>query len=586
MAKGFLEGGFLEQGFLSGGNLTRFRICQAFGFVGGRIIGAPYEFSATTLGIGEYVTGAVGWRVLFYDKSDKTQKIGELSSDIGEGRVTRIKFTLAETGCGSFRIDLAVDPLSLPFTVEYNQGIEICLYHDITPWYAGYITQMPVKGTTRRPWTIGGSGYFNQLEDCLIKKNYTNTEISDIVRDLVDTTIEEKTDIMFADHKVIKTSYKVKDIRFKYPSAKKAINQLAELAQDFIFGVDHERELFFRGRSSEVNAAAILFVGKNIQNFPIDETTDDLANRIIVRAGKIADTPKTPIRAIVDDGTSQLQYGLREKVMTADFIRDDDDAKKWGRFHLNDLKSPKKKAKIPWVDIGSLGRIDAYGKARIITREYHDPVETEEQVEGFGQDPVTWLADPSATRTCDTSVYQEGGASYKFDWSTVETSYFRMYRVYPQPKDWTLFKYVRFWIKPHFPPATTFKFEFGEAAHGEQSFNFSATMLQWNEIQIDISSVASSSRESVKYVRISWEGDSDWHDGTCWLDDLRGIWYVTNPVIFELAIKKASYSVGTDGIACSLQLGTPDPTMDEIIKKILWKIDKHAMMQDQVISQI
>jgi len=57
-------------------------------------------------------------------------------------------------------------------------------------------------------------------------------------------------------------------------------------------------------------------------------------------------------------------------------------------------------------------------------------------------------------------------------------------------------------------------------------------------------------------------------------------------VIYELAILKAAYSIGADGIGCSLQLGMPDPTMDEIIKKILWKIDKRAMIQDQVISQM
>lgn len=340
-------------------------LTQINGFIGGRIVAGTWVFNVDII---PYAVGAVGWKIFFYDKSDKTQKVGELSSDIGAGVVGSIKFDLVDTGCGDFEIVLAVDPAELSFTVEYNQGIEIYLYHDSNPWYSGYINRMPVSGSLKRPWVIKGAGYFNQLETCIVEQDFTSQEISDIVRDLMTGFVEAKTDIIYADYKIMETDYTVADIRFYHERAKKAIQQLRDLAQNYVFGVDEERELFFNGTDPTVNPAAIFSVGKHIDTISIDEDSDEVINRVYVKAGNLGGTPKTNIRAVCSDYNSQVIYGIREKVMTAPAIRNDTDAERWGNWQISDLRRPKKKAKIKWADC-SQGLIKAEGKARIFDKD-------------------------------------------------------------------------------------------------------------------------------------------------------------------------------------------------------------------------
>lgn len=362
---GFLAGGFLAGGFLSGESgktLICHRICQLNGFIGGRILGEPRHFCVEII---QYATGAEGWKIVFYDKDDKTLKLGELSSDIGNAAVNSLTFDWAKTGCGDFDLSFGVDPATLSFTIEYNQGIEIYLYHDSNPWYAGYITEMPVSGSTARPWRIKGAGYFNQLETCVVDQNFTTQEVSDIVRDLMTEFIEDKTDIIYADHKISETEYTAADIRFDHVSAKKAVSQLKDLAQSFVVGVDENRELFFWGTSHLVNPRALYTAGKNIDGFDPKEDAEKVINRVYVKAGLLDGAPKSNIQATVTDFNSQILYGLREKVMTAPTIRDADDAERWGRWQLEDNKYPKKKAKIKWADC-STGLLKPEGKARIL----------------------------------------------------------------------------------------------------------------------------------------------------------------------------------------------------------------------------
>ena len=92
------------------------------GYVGGRIINEPWRFVATIL---SYTLTDAAWKIIIYD-TDKTVKIGELSSDIGDKVVLSFEFNLVETGCGDFEINLGVDPAAdLPFTMAYNQGMEV-----------------------------------------------------------------------------------------------------------------------------------------------------------------------------------------------------------------------------------------------------------------------------------------------------------------------------------------------------------------------------------------------------------------------------------------------------------------------------
>jgi hypothetical protein len=185
-------------------------------------------------------------------------------------------------------------------------------------------------------------------------------EISEIVHDLATQFIEAKTDVVYDPTKIIPTGFTITDINFDKVTAKKALTDLAEIAQDYVTGVDAARALFFKPVDTDVKIWR--HVGKHLSGFEPKEDISKIVNRIYVRAGKI--TSKSNYAATVEDTTSQSSYGLREAVMTVPTSLDSADATRWGNYQLSKLKDPVKTAKVKNVDLDNT-RIEAAGKASI-----------------------------------------------------------------------------------------------------------------------------------------------------------------------------------------------------------------------------
>jgi hypothetical protein len=227
--------------------------------------------------------------------------------------------------------------------------------------------ELPIEGTTEVEYGYAGFGFYYQLETCIIDKKYTATEISAIIKDIIQTFVEPKTDIVYDATKIENTGYTVNEIEFNKVTAKKALDDLAEMAQDFVMGVEEDRKFFFRAIDTAVNYDAIKVIGKHFSRYVLEKDTSGILNRIYILAGKIT-SGSNYICMVEDAAGSQAAYGIREGTLTIPSSLNIDDAERWGLYQLSRLKDPIEKAKVEDVDL-CMNIIKAKGKARIFGRE-------------------------------------------------------------------------------------------------------------------------------------------------------------------------------------------------------------------------
>jgi len=308
-----------------------------------------------------------GVKLKIYDRDGiKLQEIGD---DIQNNILGKVRFELIERGCGAFSFELKGLP---SIDIEFTHRVDIHLFGDVNPWFSGEVFKLPETGTTERPYKYSGFGYAYQLDTTRINQAYNSTafpassdrEIGKIVKHLMTNFIEPNSDIVYNEFKIESPGFEVTDINFDRISAKQALEKLKDIAQNFIYGVDEKRELFFKAVDSEVNQDAIRFVGKHINSFkPKQPDSSAVVNVIDIVSGLI--TSGSNYIATVEDTDSQDTYGKRWAKLSIPEALNINDAERWGNYRLSQLKNPKKSAKLKNVDIIDQTRIAAEGKARI-----------------------------------------------------------------------------------------------------------------------------------------------------------------------------------------------------------------------------
>lgn len=305
-----------------------------------------------------------GFKIIFFDLLDN--KLYELGSDVKHGRVSEAAFELMDFGCGTFSFTLDDTP---PFEISYRTRADIHLYFDEATWFTGFIQTLPRPGQ-KKPLDYSGFGFFSQLDWVTVSKDYATQDVAEIVRDIVSTMIAPNTQIIYNAAKVQTTGYTVDSIDFYLIFAKDAIQQLADIAQGFEFGVDNTREFYFRPIDTDLRYH--FWAGKQFQNLQIEENPFSVRNRLFIKVGLIQGAGFGYIKdgsnciGYVEDAASIAAYGLREGIITAPDIMDVDDAWRWGAEILADTKDPIVKAKIKNVLFDKeKTKIDSTGKVRV-----------------------------------------------------------------------------------------------------------------------------------------------------------------------------------------------------------------------------
>lgn len=301
-------------------------------------------------------------------------KLAEWGSQVASNPVLALNFELLETGCGSFEMKLG----ELPETASLNYGmrLDIHLFGDAAPWYSGYITERPVAGTTARPYTFKGYGFFQQLDWVLVNSTYEGQDIANVAKNILQVVVEPDTQITYASAKIINVGYSVTKLRFDNVSAKEALKQLSEFATGYVYGVDERREFFFRPVRTAINEQARLFVGVHAAEYNPTEDLKDLVNYAVVK-GSTLDESGSNVLATVQSATSQEAYGLRKKVLEIPSAVGAADAARWGAAEIDRLKDPKRRATIKGLKLeypnadGSFNvrRIRPDGRAAITTTD-------------------------------------------------------------------------------------------------------------------------------------------------------------------------------------------------------------------------
>jgi hypothetical protein len=315
-----------------------------------------------------------GYNITFYDKGGS--KIGIITSDVQKSVLLNGKFELLNTGCGMFELELSELPDALS-SLSYNYRVDIHFYNDTSPWYSGYILEKPQDGTTEQTYKISGYGFFNQLSDIVVNDSYSSDYVHDIVKAIMTTYVEDKTDIIYRESKIEDTTYEIQSVSWDRIYAKEVFKQLSEYVLGYEFGVDADREFFFRQKSTGIEDEAQLFVGKNLNKFIPLEDISEVKNKLYIYGGEMTGTPPSNYLTTVEDASSQSAYGLKEAKLTIPSALDVDDAEQWGNYKLAELKDPVQRATIDGIDIYQV-KLDAVGNARITSvdglHEYTLPI--------------------------------------------------------------------------------------------------------------------------------------------------------------------------------------------------------------------
>ena len=305
---------------------------------------------------------SANYKVIIY--SIGGTKIGELTSQSEQNILTEVEFELNETGCGAFRFALKEIP---GFNIIRNDIVEIYLMDATSPWYTGFIQNLPEIGRTDNIFEYSGFGFIAQLDNIVADKTYSSQEVSMIIKDLLDIYIVPNSNIIKNDAKIEASTYTVQEANYSKTPIKDAIFDLVKQADGWVAGVDENREFFFKQIDTSIQLAAVKAVEYHVGEFLPSEDISSLKNKLYVNGGAIADGSNYVLT--VEDTTSQGKYGVREGVITIPTAVDAADVQAWAERILDELKDPLITAEISNIDIVQLGeKITAEGKARILIR--------------------------------------------------------------------------------------------------------------------------------------------------------------------------------------------------------------------------
>lgn len=169
-------------------------------------------------------------------------------------------------------------------------------------------------------------GYLIDLNAVIVNTSYEGYEISSIVADILDTVVIPNTEIS-ASYTTEATDYAAASLTFQH-SAKDAIGLLAGLAGDIEWGVDMNRQFFFKKKDKVTRR--VFVIGRDIENYQEERNDENVINTINVFGAGSSVIPLSTL-------TSQMsvnRYGERQVNLFESSIVEPSDANRLGYVTL------------------------------------------------------------------------------------------------------------------------------------------------------------------------------------------------------------------------------------------------------------
>lgn len=306
--------------------------------------------------------------VRIFDKDDLL--VVQLSSNAQHCQLVGLSWKLLETGCGEFEMTTSV---RLP--VDHDYRIDVHLWNAAIPIYSGLIQNIPDAGGTERTFRYEGYGFFDYINRMIITTKYPAQSLRGIAVDLASqAAIRYKR--FEIDHSLVSSSnYSMTgQLDFLNTPLKDALNQVADLAGDYVWGINAERKFFFGPRSTDVDMH--LWVGRHLKTWAPRSDSSAIVNTLYIKCGTVRkdiptdnplyktnwlDTPAT-------DAASIEQFGIREGIFSAPGVLGLIDAQQAGQVELSRRAQPRRYAQVSGpVYNGEL--LSCSGSARVIGQD-------------------------------------------------------------------------------------------------------------------------------------------------------------------------------------------------------------------------
>ena len=300
----------------------------------------------------------------FYDTQDILQAV--VSSNAQYCPILALKWDDLDSGSGSFDLELATD-----LGLARGWRLDIHLWNNQAPAYSGFIQQKPTAGSTDRTFKYGGYGGLALLDRVFVTATYPAQPVSSIANQLA-RLAEQRVRIQVFDSQIASSSYStLGDLKFLRTPVKQALEQCAQLAGGYEWGIDANRRFFFRPAPTETDWHG--WVGKHLETFVPEEDSSKIANRIYIKGGKVrgdlaADHPlyKTNwLEDVIEDTDSQALYGVCEDDFSAPATLNLIDALRAADQELKRRAYPRAYARVDGLEFAGTP-LSTSGKARIV----------------------------------------------------------------------------------------------------------------------------------------------------------------------------------------------------------------------------
>ena len=257
-------------------------------------------------------------------------------------------------GCGSVGFEL---PRKRFEERAITGGDNIRLYYRNTEtdvydlWYQGLVEEKtPTLRGNSETISFQGHGYQSQLSDVYLNNlTFTSLETSAIASAIIGTYVDPVKDINYSAGLIATTSFTPSSITFN-ETALSAITKLSDLAGSVEWGVDKDRNFFFKQKSSEIG---FRFVdGTHINEFQDILDFKEIANEVYVQGAQTGGTYH--FFGPYSELSSQAKYGVITNVISNSSITTSDVGAQFATSYIADKSEVSKRASCSLIDFSGL----------------------------------------------------------------------------------------------------------------------------------------------------------------------------------------------------------------------------------------